>query len=397
MDNKLGIKITITFITFILVSDCVVIPLAASIFGQFPDASPVLQNFLLTGAMLVSIPAGLIGGWLTQYISKKSLLIFACALYMISGAGGALINSMSYMVAMRFLVGVSIGFIGIITNGVIAEVCPDEKERSGMIGIYFGVMSALGILLGIISGYIGVIDWHHSFLINLAVVPILILVVLFVPKTPPEGKKVNVASGEKEGIPVVKLGGLCIAFLMYCILYMALWYFISIYVAEEGLGDASVAGIFSSLVSVGAFLGSIMFALIYARTKRFTPLIFFLVLAGSCLVLSITSNLYTAGIMIVIAGWTFGICIAYYFLRASLIVSCGLVPLTTAWVAAMQGSGIALAPYGLQLYQQVFNLQTMKPTFFYFAITLGICALISVILAVWERNGKNGSWFINAF
>ncbi|MCR4436368.1 MAG: MFS transporter [Clostridiales bacterium] len=387
MKNNLLTKITVVLLTFALMGDMVVIPAAGGIFTTFYDANPALLNFILTGPMLISVAASFLCGFLARTISKKYLLIGGYVLFIVAACGGALIDNIYYVVTMRAIAGFTYGIVGTAATGLIAEIFLDEKVRSFMMGAYNAAMSAVGVILSLISGFLAVGNWHNSFYIYLAAIPILIMAIAFLPKTPPEGKASADASANTDRLPLGKFLPVAAAFLLLSALYYIVVYFIAIYVEEMKLGDASTAGIFGSASTVGSFVACMLFSVIYMRLKRATPIVVFLVMAAAYIVMAFPSNIWVVGIMCLLSGAAYGLGMSYYFMHSSMIVPAGVMSLAMGIINAVIGLGGFFSSYALELYKGVFHAETMAPTFMYIGITLAIGGILSIILTI--RAGKN--------
>lgn len=388
MERKLLLKITFLFLNFVTMADMVVIPAAGGIFASFPDASPILQMLFLTGPLFPSVIGSLLCGYLAKHISKKYLMIGGYVIFIIGACGGALIDNIYYIVTMRMIVGISYGFVPTAGMGLIAEVFLDEKERSSMMGMYNAASTVLAVVMSLLAGFLAVGNWHHSYYIYLASIPILIMIMAFIPKTPPEGKEASDgASSEKEGLPFVKFLPMVASFLFINIFYNIVLYYIAIYLEEVNLGSASVAGILTSAGSIGSFCFSLLFSTLYMRVKRGIPIIAYLVMALAYVFMAFPSNVWVVGIMCFLAGGAYGLSLGYYYMDASMILPPGVMSLGMGILGACLSLGGFLSSYALGLYKAVLHVDKIAPTFLYIGISLAIGGLLSIILTV--RSRKN--------
>jgi DHA2 family multidrug resistance protein-like MFS transporter len=127
----------------------------------------------LSGPALIAAFSGLLCGRLMYFISKKTLLIITVAIFMIGSIAGDFVHNPYYMAAMRTLVGIAMGALLVLAIAIISDLFTDEKKRSSAMGIFNGLMSAMGAVLGWISGMVGRgIEWRMVFRIYLATIPI---------------------------------------------------------------------------------------------------------------------------------------------------------------------------------------------------------------------------------
>jgi MFS family permease len=385
MKKKVPLILTIFLATFALVADFVVIPASGEIFAAFPNANPILLNFILTGPLFASVFGAIVAGFVAKVISKKNILIIAQVVFTIAACGGALFNNVYYIALMRGIVGFSYGIIGVITLALISELFEIEKERGFMMGGYNGALAVLGVITSVLSGYLAVKNWHNSFYVYLIAIPVLILIIVFIPKTPPEGKlqpNEPIAEASEKKSSIWKVAPLALSLLVFNALYYILLYYIAFFVEETSIGDASTAGIYASLGTAGLFVSSLLFAFIYNKFERATPIIFYVVAGLAYIVMYFSHNVWVVGIMCLLAGSASGLAMAYYFMRTSVVVPLSIVSLAMAIITSCLSLGGFLSSFALTLYQTIMNVSTIVPVFFAVGITLLFGGVVSFILTL---------------
>lgn len=389
MKHSFIVKLTIISMSFAMMSDSVVVPLVSQIFATYPEASAFSQNFIISGTALMMTLVSLLSGKLAQHFSKKDLLIVGFILFTVAGIGSGLVNSVVLLSVCRGLTGVAIGLISPLALGLISELYTDIKERSGIIGVFNGMMAAFGAIMSIAAGYIAVTNWQAAFFINAIAVPVLILTIIFLPRTLPEKKgsqdSIKVDSPINEKIPVLKLTAISVSAFFMNTLYCVIFYCIALYITERNLGDSSVIGILSSLGTLGSFAIGMMFAVIYMRTKRFSPTIFFILLAASYFVLSMPVGIIAVGLACAVGGACYGMSYSYYIVEISEVMPAHAVSMGMAIITSVIGVSMFLAPYIIGVYESMFNVHSISDTFLYIAITLLTCGVLSLILSLRER------------
>ena len=391
MKYKNLMKATILLANFAVMADLVIIPAAGSIFAEYQNAGDSLRSMFLTGPFLFCILGSLFSGFLGRYLSKKTLLISSYLIFIAAAYGGALIPDIYYMVIMRQIVGFAYGIILAANMGLIAEVFSDEKERSTMMGFSTAATSVWGIILAVISGYLAVINWHLSYQVYLAAVPIVVMIFFFIPKTAPERVYSADNSEEKKmRFPFSVFIPVFIAFLFLNIFYNILQYYIAFYLEEVNVGDASTAGIMSSLMTAGGFVFSVTFSLIYMRMKRATPIIFFFLMAATYIVLSFPSNVVIIGAACFFCGAAYGLGISYYYMHTSVIVPPGLISAAMGIIGAAMSLGGFLSSYILNLYKVILSEDSILQALLLIGASLCIAGSLSMIHAI-RAKPKRGS------
>lgn len=193
MENKMsGGKMVLFLLTLFLtniaiMADMVLVPAFGGIYETFGE-SINLVNFIVSGPALICIVASLISGKMMQYINKKSLMIIGFALFTIGSIFGAAIEMPYYMAFMRILVGIGWGFVNVTAIAFIADIFPDEKKRSTMMGAFNAAQAAVGALIGLIAGFIATASWQSVFKVYWISIPILAMIILFMPQKSMEEK-----------------------------------------------------------------------------------------------------------------------------------------------------------------------------------------------------------------
>lgn len=389
MKHSFIVKLTIISMSFAMMSDSVVVPLVSQIFATYPEASAFSQNFIISGTALMMTLVSLLSGKLAQHFSKKDLLIVGFSLFTVAGIGSGLVNSVVLLSVCRGLTGVAIGLISPLALGLISELYIDIKERSGIIGVFNGMMAAFGAVMSIAAGYIAVTNWQAAFFINAIAIPVLILTIVFLPRTPPEKQvkhdSIKVDGSVREKIPALKLTAISVSAFFMNTLYCVIFYCIALYITERNLGDSSVIGILSSLGTLGSFAIGMMFSVIYMRTKRFSPTIFFILLAASYFVLSMPVGIIPVGLACAVGGACYGMSYSYYIVEISEVMPAHAVSMGMAIITSVIGVSMFLAPYVIGVYESVFNVRSISETFLYIAITLLACGVLSLILSLRDR------------
>jgi len=389
--NTFWIAVTILLASAALMGDFAIYPAGDAIFNYFPDTHISILNFILSGTSLMIIFASLLCGVLAQYVSKRILLIVSYSLFFIFAFFGGAVDNAVYMAVMRGLTGVSMGFIGTLLASVIAELFVDEKKRSTMMGLYTAVMAGLGAVISFVAGYLAVNDWHLVFRIYIFALPILVLIFFFIPYTPPEGRQVQNDEAAAEKFPLLRVLGMSGTAFIVNAMYGVIMTMIAVFLAEEGIGDASTAGIMSSLGTVGSCCGCLAFTIIYKRYRHLVPPIFSLLMGFSYLILGFSEKTILVGFMCTVLGSTYGLAYSYYLMHSSVIVPPSKVSLSIAFANAGIYLGLFSGPYVPIVFQSVFRVNTIAATMPYMAVLLGIVGVVLIVNGVRNVNVKKAN------
>ena len=296
----------------------VLMPVLPDVYKAFP-CSPFWQGFIITGPSLVAIPFLLITGFLAKSISKKTLLIMNLIVFLIGGVGGAFVTNLPMLIISRVLSGVPAIVLLVPTLSIISELWQDEIRRSKVVGYYYGFSGAYGAALSFASGVIATFGWRNAFLLNGIAIIALVMVVAFVPKTPPEGQRKELEDDNKEkkvnqGNTLNKRGFILLmaSLAVMSIFGFAMYYLMSVYVEERALGGSVYIGTLGSVMEIAVSVVSFVFGFIYTKLKSWMhPLIFLLMgVLNALLIFNLGSGATLVVFALLGAGMT--IAIDYY-------------------------------------------------------------------------------------
>ncbi|MPW26804.1 MFS transporter [Alkalibaculum sp. M08DMB] len=370
-----------------VMADMVIVPAIGSFFEVF-GAQVNLVNFIISGPVLISVISALACGKLVQYFSKKTLLTFGFALFTVGAIFGVVIESAFYIAAMRSLVGVGIGFINVTAMSLIAEVYTNENKRSAMMGAFNGSMAGVGAVIGLIAGYFAADSWQSVFKVYWIGVPILIMVVLFVPKTPPEKQNVdeNKKAIKKDPIPLKTFGSLCISMFIWNAMYGVIFFQIAVYVLENSIGNESLVGILSSLGTIGSLCACLLFGVTYSKLGRGSIIPSYIILALGYLILLITQNAIIVGVVCTIMGAAYGNGFSYFYMRATVVVPPSQISNSIGIITAVNGVSFFISTYLVTYLQGIIGVDTLTGTMPVYISVLAIGSVASVLLTI--RNKK---------
>lgn len=139
--------------------------------GKQSDVGYVM-GFYVIGAMLIRI----IAGWLLDHFSRRKITIIGATIMAgITLLYGLVAKNIPLLVVIRFLHGLTFGFISTANGTMVADSLPDSRMGEG-IG-YFGLASTLSIALAPMLGLWLITSFSYSVLFS--AVGILALLTLF--------------------------------------------------------------------------------------------------------------------------------------------------------------------------------------------------------------------------
>lgn len=358
------------FLTNVAVmADMVIIPAGNGLYETFQNDAAV--NFILSGPSFIMLFSAMLCGKLMQYLSKKKILVGAMVLFAISAILGGAVENVYYVLAMRVLVGISMGFVNAAAMALIAEVYVDEDKRGTIMGIFNATMAGTGAVISLIAGVFAVRSWNEVFKVYWIAVPVIVMMLFFIPMTPPEGdQQAGEEEGSHTGSPyLMRQVMLMVSCFAYNLVYAVIYYQVSVLVAEQGYGNESIAALLSTLGTVGSCILCILFGTLYSKLKRATIIFGYAGLCISYLMLFLASSPVMAGIACTLCGASYGYGFSYFFLRCTVVVPKEKVSSSISMTTAIGGFGMFLSTYACTMLQKILG-------------TTGIVSLLPVAIAV---------------
>lgn len=366
--------------------DSVIIPGADQMFKAYQDDTFV--NFLLSGPNLVSMFASILAGMLLRYIDPKKMLVLGMALFFIGGTFGAAIDNEPFMIAMRCLVGLALGFTNVTAMTIITVMYIDENRRSRMVGVLNAGMFCSATILTALSGVIAqAYGFKAMFYLYAIGIVSIALIIFFVPKsskqaTTEESQSLSTDKTESEAGRkgwLIQFIILCVGYLIFQISYAVIVFFISVYADEKGLGGPAFAGTLTSTLFIGALIASFAFGFIYPKLKRNTMLISFAFLViGYCLFIFVPATVPVI-IGCLLFGYANANALSQAMMRAGLIAPGNNASLAVSIIAAVMGVGFFLSTYTVQVVKMIMGVDTFVAIMPLFLI-IGIILLILTIV-----------------
>lgn len=302
-------------------------------------------------------------------MDKKRIMVVGFAIFTVSSVLGIAIQEIWYFVAMRLLAtGVGWGITNTAALSILADLFTDGTEHGKYVGWYNSVMSILGAVLASSAGYLAVGTWQNAFLVYLIAIPVLLMLVVFLPSFPPVrpvAESVEEVRGEStSSVSALARGLFCshheeraakgwwkplaplsVQVFLVAMLYFVMLYMVALYVADAGIGDESFAGILTSLMTIATAIGSLTFGFFYKRFSNavYVPALF--VIAGVFFVLAFFPSAPVVMIALGIAGlmWPFYFC--FFYTRCTEIVPAGKQSAATSIVATADGLAVTASSY----------------------------------------------------
>lgn len=178
-----GGKLTATVLSISLLTvmaGAAIAPALGIIRDHFSDAPDMLVQFIVSLPALLIIVTNLLFPWLCSLLKTRSLALTGLLLYVVAGAGCFFVDDIWLLLAMRALLGVSVGMIMPLSTGLLAYYFPPERQAS-LMGLSAAMNQMGGVVATLLAGLLANIEWNYAFLVYLLGLVAVVLVLLYLP------------------------------------------------------------------------------------------------------------------------------------------------------------------------------------------------------------------------
>ena len=302
--NKKVIAAGLLVMSLTMACNSALAPILAEVGKFFPDAGDSAIQIVLTLINLTTLPAMILEPMLEPKITKRDIAVIGTALMLIGGLMPQVLNSQLWMLyAASVVIGVGLSFVVVTSSSLISDYFTG-LDKSRVMGFQSIFVSIGGTIIAKGSGLLtAMAGWKRGYLVFLIALPIIIIILLTVPKgeTTPQAEK-----GEKSGISgsMVYFGALCLITGIFVATFNTN---IAMYIDRKGIGDASTAGTVASIMQLIGIVGGLILGFVVKTFKRFTIGASILVMAAGTALVGLTTSFPTICVGAVLVGIGFAI------------------------------------------------------------------------------------------
>lgn len=302
--NKKVIAAGLLVMSLTMACNSALAPILAEVGKFFPDAGDSAIQIVLTLINLTTLPAMILEPMLEPKITKRDIAIIGTALMLIGGFMPQVLNSQLWMLyAASVVIGIGLSFVVVTSSSLISDYFTG-LDKSRVMGFQSIFVSIGGTIIAKGSGLLtAMAGWKRGYLVFLIALPIIVIILLTVPKgeTTPQAEK-----GEKSGISgsMVYFGALCLITGIFVATFNTN---IAMYIDRKGIGDASTAGTVASIMQVIGIVGGLVLGFVVKTFKRFTIGASILVMAAGTALVGLTTSFPTICVGAVLVGIGFAI------------------------------------------------------------------------------------------
>lgn len=355
-------------------ADLVIVPAADSIYGEFASAPVMVLNFVLSGPQLITIFSALLAPLLMKHFSKKKLIVSAFGIFVITASICGIITNIYFIALMRAIVGFCGGILMSTAMAFIIELFRTDEAKCGQImGYYNSSMNLFGVILPLIAGVLCVIKWNYVFFEYLIGIPLWLIMVFCLPETgvehSSETDSVSFDSGQTATFPVGRVVSMLISVVALGVLFNFITYESSMYLTENKLGNATVAGIMSSVGCIAGILAGVFFGKLYEKLHQKLAILIYLIMGIGYFGICFIVNAVWFGIFLAVMGFAYGLSMPYYFAYATTFVPDNQNETVVGLITSCVSIGTFLCTYIATAIGRLLHIDTL----------LGLCPVYVVL------------------
>lgn len=321
---------------------------------SFPNISPTTIELLMTIPSLGIIVFTPVSNWVADLISVKKTIMTGLVLIFLGGVIPAVTVNFLLIFASRIILGLGTGLLMSFSQSLIIQLY-QGREQQRMLGLS-SVFQGLGMfVMTYAAGVLLNSGWQMSYWVYLIVLPIILLVGVYVPKT--VGK---VTDSKKIDSKIWILA-------LFAFLFNATFAFISIkfalLVVSRNYGTAADASTLLGLMAFAMAAGGFVFMFVQKHWFKFTTAIGLGFATISFLILTISRSLMLSGIGVILVGISVSIFMASMVANINRMTSASQVAFSTSVVMTCANVGTLLSPYFAKTLSNLFGNQEAGFTF----------------------------------
>ena len=189
-------RVTATILSMSLLTvmaGAAIAPALGIIKAHFSEAPAMLVQFIVSMPALLIIITNLFFLSLNRVFRTRAIATTGLLLYVVAGAGCFFVDDIYLLLAMRALLGVSVGLIMPLSTGLLAYYFPPEQQAQ-LMGLSAAMNQMGGVVATLLAGLLATIEWNYAFLVYLLGLIALVMVWLWLPDE-------QLGSANKRGVP----------------------------------------------------------------------------------------------------------------------------------------------------------------------------------------------------
>ena len=158
---------------------------------HFASSPAILVQLIVSIPALLIIVTSLFFRVISTRLKTRAIAIIGLVLYVVAGAGCFFVKDIYVLLAMRALLGVSVGLIMPLSTGLLAYYFP-PSELARLMGLSAAMNQMGGVVATLLAGLLAVVEWNYAFLVYILGLIALVMVLAWLPNE-------QLSSHDKQG------------------------------------------------------------------------------------------------------------------------------------------------------------------------------------------------------
>ncbi|MEE4194340.1 MAG: MFS transporter [Anaerolineae bacterium] len=330
-------------------------PILGEVAKEFPASSTTAVQMVLTLPSIFIMGVSILTGQLASRIPKRRILFIGLVIFTLGGVAGVYAPSITLLLITRSLLGIGVGMIAPLATSLIADFFTGE-ERAQMVGYSQSARTLIGILVGPVVGAIAAVNWRNVFWIYWLGAVVFVIAFFFIPEPPRETKTI---SGKTERLPrAVWL--LALFMMLHRLAFFVVPTNLSVFVEENGWGNAALAGWAISAITLASFFASMFFAPVYKVIGRWLGMLSVLIMAAGMAALLFANGIVGLMLSMLLLGIGQGFLFPLLLFQTAQVCSGDNRTLAIALVSSTRFLAQFLVPYVFAGLGWVFNTNAIR-------------------------------------
>ena len=147
---------------------------------HFASSPAILVQLIVSIPALLIIVTSLFFRVISTRLRTRAIAIIGLVLYVVAGAGCFFVKDIYVLLAMRALLGVSVGLIMPLSTGLLAYYFP-PSELARLMGLSAAMNQMGGVVATLLAGLLAVVEWNYAFLVYILGLIALVMVLAWLP------------------------------------------------------------------------------------------------------------------------------------------------------------------------------------------------------------------------
>ena len=347
-------------------------PALGLIAKAFPEASPTMIKLILTAPSIMIIPFSFLSSYLTSKLTKRTIIMIGLVIYLIGGIGPQLVPTIELLLALRLILGAGVGLVMPLSMSLINDYY-SGKERTQMMGYNSAFSNFGGIVTMLLAGWLATFGWRTPFNVYFLGLIIFVMIFFFLPK----GEVQKAPQHKHKAKLPLAVYGYALAMGGIMLAYYSIATNIALYLEQNNLGAATLAGTVVSFTTVGGMITSLLLVKIELIFKRFIIPVMLFGMGIAFLFLTFTNSVPLVILSVCLIGFGQGSLFPVIVLKALDCVGPQHADRAVAMTSSFTFLGQFLSPVVLDGIGKIANNDTIR---FQYG-TLSICIMVIVLVS----------------